>query len=56
MIRNKYPVFYNYFRKFRELPIEGVFGKNKNEGANEKLLFLLGGYSEHYNGRRLNNG
>jgi hypothetical protein len=60
MTISRYLEFYDYFGKFRRLPIEGVFGKNENEGANGSLpffvcRFLSSGYSQCDNSRRLNN-
>jgi hypothetical protein len=43
MGKNQYSVFYNYFVKFREPPVESVLGKNSgnSEGANESLPFFI---------------
>jgi hypothetical protein len=43
MIKSQYLKFYNHFGKFREPPVEGVWGKNSEngEGANGSLPFFV---------------
>jgi hypothetical protein len=45
MIESQYLKFYNYFGKRRRFSVEGVLGKNSEngEGANESLPFFVGG-------------
>lgn len=39
MPASQYSVFYNYFGKFRRLPVEGLL-KSDSEGANGSLPFF----------------
>jgi hypothetical protein len=50
MVKSRYFKFYNYFGKFREPPVEGLWGKNfeNGEGANESLPFFVGGNHSHF--------
>jgi len=44
MIETRYLEFYNYFGKFRELPLQGLFiqkFQKDGEGANENLPFFI---------------
>jgi len=41
MTESKYLEFYNDFGKFKELHVEGLFYKNKSEGANGNLPFFV---------------
>jgi uncharacterized protein (TIGR02145 family) len=43
MFERQYLEFYNYFWKFRRLPIGGVSCKNESEGANRNLSFFACG-------------
>jgi hypothetical protein len=65
MLRSQYSVFYDYFKEFRELLIEGLFfGKNfkqNGEGANGSLPFFVcnflpSSHSQCDNSRGMNNG
>jgi hypothetical protein len=42
MNKNQYVEFYNDLGKFKELHVEGLFGKYDSEGANVSLPFLFG--------------
>jgi hypothetical protein len=47
MFRGQYLMFYNYFGKFREPPVEGLLLKNygKGGGASGSLPFFVGNSS-----------